>query len=356
MKYCANTYSPDTATQELPVPSEHDFHINSSALRRAFPDFSQYGSSEEDSIEIGRGLKGSMRGTSARSLRSADVSENLSFSFGAGSRYEITATTPMKPRDKQRRQSSILKPSARASSMKENIDPLGKTTDFVGKNDTSRKVLGESMHARVESDDTGSLGDKRPAAIAPTARNTRFDRRSRHISENGYAPSELTGTMEVNENVAGMTKADQAAYNGTIEQSFLLPDLPNMTELISGKREDGTPTWNRSARAAARFGTPGSRRKPSSLKQSHLPITSVPIPVDEKALFVSLQLLQEKVAALEADKAKVENRLEEYELENLQLKSKLEEQEQRRYSDSALGTDVEDAKRKDWESPKMQYK
>lgn len=340
----------DTATQELPVPSEHDFHIHSSALRRAFPDFSQYGSSEEDSIELGRGLKGSIKSTQGKTPRSADITENLSFSFGAGSRYEITATPPMKPRDKVSRQSSIFKNNTRASSMKENVDPLGRSTDMIGKSQDGRKVLGESMHARVESDDTGSLSDRRPAPVISNGRNTRFDRRNRHPSAN-----EVTGTIDVNENAKAMTKLEQAIHNGTVtgtHQSFLLPDLPNITELVSGVRQDGTPLFNRSAKAASRFGTPSQLRKSSTLKQTHVPISSVPIPVDEKALYVSLQLLQDKVAGLEAEKANVEEKLEEYELENLQLKSKIEEQEHRRYSDSAMGTDIEEGKRRDWEGQK----
>jgi len=132
---------------------------------------------------------------------------------------------------------------------------------------------------------------------------------------------------------------------------MIAPDMPGLTELVSGFRQDGSPVWTQSAKAASRFGTPSQRRKPSTLKQTHLPISSVPIPVDEHALFVSLQMLQEKFTALEKDKNAAEEKLEKYELENLQLKSELEEHKHRD-SDSALGTDIEEGKRKEWQGEK----
>jgi len=248
--------------------------------------------------------------------------------------------------------SNNIKSTTRASSIKENVDPLGRATNVasIGSRADGRKVLVESLQPRVESDDSES--DKRFAPTNAAVKNTRFDRRSRHASN---AKSDATGTININDIAKGSAKLEDTIHNGTVtgtHQSFLLPDLPNITELVSGVRQDGTPLFSRSAKAASRFGTPSQRRKPSTLKQSHLPINSVPIPIDEKSLYVSLQLLQGKVTALEADKANAEDKLEEYELEVLQLKSKLEQQARNRHSDSALGTDIEDGKRRDWQGQK----
>jgi len=308
-------------------------------VQRAFPGFSDartYSEDDEDSVEFGRGYKSSVKAPSARSLRSAEVSQNLSITSGDGGRYDITGTPPLRPRDHMVRQSSILKNNARMSSLKENINPRGKTADFVGHSTrSSKKVLGQDMHARVESDDTGSLSDQRPAPITTSVRNTRFERRSN---------ADQTGTMDLGKN--------SAIRNGTItNQTMIAPDMPGLTELVSGFRQDGSPVWTQSAKAASRFGTPSQRRKPSTLKQTHLPISSVPIPVDENALFVSLQMLGEKVTALEKDKDAAEEKLEKYELENLQLRSELEEHKHRD-SDSALGTDIEEGRRKEWQGEK----
>ena len=325
---CSNT---DTISQELPTNSGNDILVDSAALQRAFPGFSGAYSDEEeeeDSVEFGRGYKGSVKAPSARSLRSAEVSQNLSIMSGDGGRYDITGTPPLRPRDTMVRQSSILKNSTRMSSMKENINPRGKSTDSVDHSTRSfKKVLGQDMHARVESDDTGSLSDQRPAPITTTARNTRFDRRSKHDTANAY--SDGIGTIKLGQG--------SAMRNGTItNQTMIAPDLPGMTELMSGTWKDGSPIWTHSAKAASRFGTPSQRRKPSTLKQSHLPISSVPLPIDERALFASLQVLRAKVTGLEKDKNTAEEKLEKYELENLQLRSELEEQKHRD-SDSALG-------------------
>lgn len=289
--------------------------------------------------------------TIARSLPSADVSENLSFSLGGESRYEVTGTPPLKPRDK-RTLSSNVKSTTRASSMKENVDPLGRSNNIasIGSRTDGRKVLAESMQPRVDSDDNDSSDDRRSVRGNAATKSTRFGKASRHTST---AKVDATGT--VNNNVRANAKFEDTYHNGTVtgtHQSFLLPDLPNITELVSGVRADGTPLFSRSAKTASRFGTPSQRRKSSALKQSHLPIDSVPIPIDEKALYVSLQLLQDKVAALEADKVKANGKLEEYELEVLQLRSKLEEQARGRHSDSALGTDIEEGKRRDWQGQK----
>lgn len=238
--------------------------------------------------------------------------------------------------------------------MKENVDPLGRAINVasIGNRAADRKVLVESMQPRVESDDSESLDGKRSAPANAAAKNTRFDRRSRHTSN---ARSDATGTVNINDIAKGSAKLEDAIHNGKVtgtHQSFLLPDLPNITELVSGVRQDGTPLFSRSAKATSRFGTPSQRRKLSTLKQSHLPIDSVPIPVDEKSLYVSLQLLQDKVVTLEAEKTKAEDKLEEYEMELLQMKSKLEEQARSRHSDSALGTDIEEGKRRDWQGQK----
>ena len=338
----------DTISQELPAHSGNNIYVDSAAVQRAFPGFSgayseQDEEEEEDSVEFGRGYKGSVKAPSARSLRSAEVSQNLSIMSGDGGRYDITGTPPLKPRDNMVRQSSILKNNTRMSSMKENINPRGKPTDFAGHSTrTSKKVLGQNMHARVESDDTGSLSDQRPAPITTSARNTRFDRRSKHDTANAY--SDAIGTMDLGK--------DSAMRNGTItNQTMIAPDFPGMTELMSGTWKDGSPIWTHSAKAASRFGTPSQRRKPSTSKQSHLPISSVPLPIDERALFASLQMLQEKVTGLEKDKNTAEEKLEKYELENLQLKSELEEYKHRD-SDSALGTDIEEGRRKEWQGEK----
>lgn len=369
----------DTETQQLPaLQPEPDFQINTSALRRAFPDFSQYGSSEEDSIEFGRGVKRSARNASNNILPSLDVSENLSLDLGPAGMYRIVGTPPMKPRDMNAQSNlSASKPtqtnasSRRNTSTKENDDPLAKTTDFVsgssnkgsskGSHNSNRSLA--EMRARVESDDSGVLSDERPLPVTANTKNTRFSaRRARQTSTLTNAPSYRTdGLHEADPSIAKAQQHPQSSHNHTntsnlsvdneTHQSYLLPDIANITELVSGSKQDGTPTLQRSAKSRSRFGTSGQPRRPSGLKQVHVPIDDVPVPAEQKALQLCLQLLQDKVAQLETHKANSEKAIDDYELEVLQLRSKLEEHEHRQ-DNSIRSVHGEVAQKSDWNDEK----
>jgi hypothetical protein len=122
------------------------------------------------------------------------------------------------------------------------------------------------------------------------------------------------------------------------QQSFMLPDLPNLTELVSGVFQDGTPVFSRNTRARSRFTNPLNPSRGPARQLNHTPIDSVPIPSDEKAIFASLQLLKEKVAQLEQEKAESEKKIEEQEIQIIELRAANEAQEKLRRSDSALGS------------------
>jgi len=334
-----------------------EYQINSSALRRAFPNFSQYGSSEEDSIELGRGLKKSVRGTPGHGILSEDISEDLPFSLGKGDHYKVTGTPPLKPRSSAK--GTLLSQKAdfgRSTSHKENVDPLAKMTYVSGSSSKSsqneRQSLAE-IHVRVKSDDSVQLTTNRPQEINNSTKGTRF-------TSNRNQP--VKGTFDTKPTKSNATTlADlsngQTAQQGlttdsginVTAQSFMLPDLPNITELVSGVRADGTPLFNRSSKPRSRFATPSQARRKVENKMIHIPIDSIPVPADEKALYLSLQLLQEKVANLEREKAESDKARDDYELEVLQLRSKLEEQDMVRQSDNTLEADVEDGKVRDWQ-------
>lgn len=333
----------DTDSHQIPAARpKPDFQINTSALKRAFPDFSTHGSSTEDSIEIGRGLPRSNK--SSHNLPSEDVSEALQFSLGQGQNFRLMATPPIKPKKSM----DLKKDTRRESLGKENSDAKKETrygSGSSGKGSTdSRRTLVEK-HTTVESDDSVVLKDARPSQLNSQNRNTRFtapqttpkpaSRRqpSEHVAHNDTHTSAMSGAA------------------GTY-QSFAIPDMPNITELITGHRQDGTPIFNRSAKSRSRFTTPASRRTASG-KSSHVPVENAPVPADAKALYVSLQMLQEKVAELESSKQLSEQKAEENELEILQLKSKLEELEHKRDGiDSGLGSDAEDGKVKEMRDEK----
>lgn len=325
----------DTESHQVPTaPPEPDFQINTSALKRAFPDFSTHGSSTEDSIEVGRGIPRSNK--SSHNLPSEDVSEALQFSLGQGQNFRLLATPPVKPK-----KSVDLKKDARRQSMeKENDDPKKETkygSGSSGKGSTdSRRTLVEK-HTTVESDDSVVLQDTRPSQLNSQSRNTRFT--APQTTPKPALRRQASGQAAQNDTHTSAMSGAAGTY-----QSFAIPDMPNITALITGHRQDGTPIFNRSAKSRSRFTTPASRRTTSG-KPSHVPVENAPVPADAKALHVSLQMLQEKVAELESSKQQSEQKAEENELEILQLKSKLEELEHKRVdNDSGLGSDAEDGK------------
>lgn len=179
----------------------------------------------------------------------------------------------------------------------------------------------------------GAKRDQQTPTVPLPARATRFG--SSKLRQVSAVSNAVTHTPQKSNKSA----TNSAAVPGTAtQQSFILPDLPNLTELVSGKWKDGTPLFSRTSKAKSRFTSANSPRRSRSDYQNHAQIESIPLPPDEKAIIASLQLLRERVAELELQKSESDHRAEEYENEVSELKTKLEGYEKTRRSDSALGS------------------
>ena len=295
-----------TTQQQLPQQTQPNYD--------QFPDSVSEGGSEgsaELSIELGRGVKRHTR------ARNEDVSSNLMLNMGNDSLYEVTGTPPMRSHsgpknanDGLRRQASLR----RATETAKTNDAAKRTSGM------KARALSEALHQINTEDEASFMAEEQTATFHH--RNTRFTR-SRQASAN--IPKQQTPHRGVNN-------------NGTVQSnSFMLPDLPNITELVSGVRKDGTPLFNRAAKSRSRF-TSGSYR-PSAPAQHH-PIESVPIPEEEKVIYASLQVLKERVDQLELEKSKSAKRAEEYESEIIDLRSQLAVAQRR--PDSGLGSSASD--------------
>ena len=345
----------DTASQQLPAlpgPTSHhtasrghepEYQIDTSALKRAFPDFSQYDSSEDDSVELGRGS------VKDQALPSEDPTEDISLDLGADGSFRVTDTPPLKHKKSKSLIGDAVKNAAskRLTSGKENQDPLktrGTSQRTQDRNKDHRSK--NDRHAGVQSDD--SLLVRRDISTTKhKAKNTRFapTHNRQPLGESDSFPNAQPTNPDATFNSVN-------SANKSTHQSFMLPDLPNITELVSGARQDGTPLFSLSAKSRPRLGTPSSVRQQRGHRDRHMPIDDVHVPADERALFLSLQLLQQRVKSLENEKSQSDRKAEDYELEVLQLRSKLEESENVRQSDSGLGLDVEEEKTKEWENEK----
>ena len=329
--------------------------IDTSALQRAFPEFSHAVSSDEEedediSIEMGRGGK--------KSSHQLDDSRNSFMSLNESVRSSSPAirldsppvSTPPRSalrnisnrgpvsngdnlrKGAQLRQASLAHKENHASSKDKNTT-AGRSRNASG---DQRRTLSE-MHAKAtETYDGSYLSDERPASVTTSTRNTRFGR----AKSGDYATGGQNTEAPVDHAKAYTTGA---SVNNTMsdiatQRSFMLPDLPNLSELVSGVYQDGTPVFARQGKArTTRFISPSHTNTDGPNKQSHIPVDSIPIPDDEKAIFVSLQLLQEKVAQLELEKSETERNAEEMRHEVMVLKSENASRQKRERTRSSGG-------------------
>ncbi|KAL3473540.1 hypothetical protein BJX99DRAFT_248848 [Aspergillus californicus] len=325
--------------QTLEEEEEPDYVFNTSTFEQYLPHFSPIGTSEEEeegeeegeaehgidddiSVEAGRGPTNPPRRLDD-SRNSYMSMENSIRSSSPAVRLDVP--TPQKSamrgpsrravsdslrKDAQLRQASLAR--------KENVDP----NPSVKSNRKERRSLSE-IHAKVRDSYDGSfIEDERPPAVtASSSRPTRFGNANisnqvadavERASQDAYAKEVRRAKSRAGTNAGGDT--------GT-QQSFLLPDLPNLSDLVSGVYEDGTPVYTRQPRVrTTRFLSPPADATGASFSREHVPLDAIPIPEDEKALFVSLRLLQDKVSELERGKADAEKRLEDMRQENTFLK------------------------------------
>jgi hypothetical protein len=350
-------------------PAEPDFAINTSAIGRAFPDFSQGGtSSEEDSIsiEIGRGAKKGGSGTIGKLGRSREYSSNAQLSFDGDSmdfsapmigNYEVTTTPPLtqrytskkaenNSRGSIRRESQIRKPSGLQKETFDPSPPPSKMKDYGSGESRKSSKDGHrtlsAMHARVrEENDHSHISEGRPPTVDLTARNTRFGTtKSVQASSQGGLPTRFSSAQTLLNSVAPINKQklqSTATLNHGTQQSFMLPDLPNISELVSGVFEDGTPVFSRHGKSRASRFVSGSQDGRSK-GQQYAGVNEIPVPDDEQAIFLSIKLLQDKVLTLEKGNAEAATTIEELEEKNRVLEGERKSRKRSSRSDSALGT------------------
>lgn len=340
------------STREFHIDDEPDFAINTSTIDRAFPDFSQLSPSEEDEVQAEDEFSDhslSMElGRAAGKPRRVDDSRDSIMSFENSVRSSSPAVrveypTPQKQavRSNTRRavsenlrKDAQLRRATQAQNQKEAMSPQVSKSQ---QRDQRRSL--SDMHAKVrESYDGSFLGDERPVQAPTNSRSTRFanPNHSHEIAEaverasrEAYAKEMRKSSGHSNAGTPRKTSSAQAQQNQNntmgdtmTRNSFLLPDLPNISELVSGVYEDGTPVFPRQSKLrSTRFVSPPHDQTDVSFTRQHLPLDAVPIPDDEKALFVNLRLLQDKVAELSMFKSDAEKRLENYRVENAALKA-----------------------------------
>jgi hypothetical protein len=196
-------------------------------------------------------------------------------------------------------------------------------------NQDRRRTSLAQLHAKLSEEESSFMDQRPPTLTIDSAKNTRWGNRSRQTS------LQMDGTIDQPPRASAMSRSRSITAQNATAQSFILPDLPNLTELVSGVFEDGTPVFSKTALSRSRFSAPpNGGRKPQ-----HIPIESVPIPGEEKAIFAALQQLQDKVSFMENERVESERKIEEQELELIELRATTQVQERLRRTDSAADAD-----------------
>lgn len=296
--------------------------------------------SADMSIELGRGVKRGARD------EKEDVSSNAIFTLGDDSQYELAGTPPIKSRGAARKNEGVLRreASVRRAAETAKANEGAKRTTSQAQKGLARLAEATGRNAKHGDEHSWGVDDSVRAPMIVNSKNTRFTR-SRQTS--AAFPSGQN-TPPRNTSGSGNPAVRSATHTAN---SFMLPDLTDIHELVGGSRkEDATPMANRNnpSNSGSRFTPSADYRMPSrgNPDRDHIQIESAPIPEDEKRIYASLQILQDKVVQLEQEKSAADKRVEDFEVEIIQLRSQLDREEQLRRPDSALGSESESEKEK----------
>lgn len=302
---------------------------DTSMVNKQFNDFDHSISDEDDiSIEQGRGGSRINRNTPA-GVNSSLFNSLYDMTPPSGrSRKSYPAETGSLRRDAQIRRASRNE------------------IETASPRPTSKRMSLAQSHAKI-SEAESSIMEERPPTLTLQAKSTRWGNpRSRQTS------LQLDGVAENTGRANDTLRSRPATSQTGTAQSFMLPDIPNLTELVSGVFQDGTPVFSKTTPARSRFAAPNNGRA-SKRKPNYIPVDSVPIPDEEKAIFASLHLLQERVTQLEHERAEAEKRLEEQEVEIIELRASAQSHERTQRPDSGLGsTDGEGSGKSTWKVEK----
>ena len=346
--------------------AEPDFVIDYDALAKVFPDFSSASEMSDNSsvsIEVGRGKK-KENGPVPTRFRQSEASSKAPHKLGGDHRRPANATagkmdmstTPLSlprlvgPKSGEKKTGKTkeqLPNDLFAIENKENRRPLSKgagvgSRQGVYDSGSRRRTLG-TMHARVTEENDDSLtGQERPPTIDLTSRSTRFGRANNraggagpNATKAGSGDIIALGREQLKKAISEAVTSNSFNANAT-QQSYMLPDLPNLSELVSGVYPNGTPVFPRAGSHASRF----SVNRPNNHQVDevdHAAVESIPMPSEEKAILVSLRILQDKIVELEGERADTEKTMQELQNEIAALKAERQEMQQQRRSDSALG-------------------
>ena len=310
-------------TSWQPLRSEQ-INPDTSMVNKEFGDFDHSISDDESiSVERARGLDHGNRGTP---VRQSSTFHSL---------YDITPPTNRTRKSYVAETGSLRRDAQIRRASRNDLDtasprPASKRNSPAMPTKENKRNSLAQLHAKLSEDESSFMQDRPPTLTVNSTKNTRWGNRSRQTS------LQMDGIVEEATRANAKPQSRPSTAQNATAQSFILPDLPNLTELVSGVFGDGTPVFSKHSTSRSRFAAPpGGGHRPN-----HIPIDSVPIPDEEKAIFAALQQLQDKVAQIEAERSEQDRRIEEQDLELIELRANAQAYEKSRRSDSANDSDA----------------
>lgn len=271
-----------------------------------------------------------------------DLSKPLAKKGSQNARQTSESSNGTKPKKTTEQVSSRAQRTAgsayRATRVEDDASSLASFDDIVPVPSTTRKVsrpvVGSALGARgpslraamkaAEAKDAANARRKSSTTTAPTAATTAvtqipksFKSTAAFIRELGLDGQSLNAMQDPPTYDETVDFTNQNNTN-TNEQSFLLPNLAGISELIN---TEATRIYNNTASAR--------KRNPHGQPPSHKPIESIPVPQDNRAILMAMQLLQDKMSALEEQKSVTEKRCEELKEQLKRIRQKYEKEYQR---------------------------
>ncbi|KAI5808689.1 hypothetical protein DFH27DRAFT_235330 [Peziza echinospora] len=206
--------------------------------------------------------------------------------------------------------------------------------------DSSIASIGEIIPSKTrKASRSANLRDTRGPSLkaamkaAETRDNGTVKRKSTNAASSNDVPKTFKSTqafiqeLGLDGHTATLNLQNPPTYDETLEltkdqntnESFLLPNIGGISELI---QQEATKIYNNGT-ASAR------KRNPHGQPPTHKPIESIPVPQDNRAILMALQLLQDQMASLKEQKSATEKRCEELKEQLKRMREKYENEHRR---------------------------
>jgi len=335
-------------------PAEPDFEIDTSMMAKAFPDFSQGAIISEDggsSIELGRAGNRVPTTTSNTSGDYHLVREHQRRHISASKKTARAGSEDLRKEALVRRASDSPKPQDASLMSTSKVEDHGSD----GSRNSSgryRRPLAETQ-ARVSVDDEASqLSENKSENLTLNVRRTRFGGRKNqqnqttsgiatNENESGHNYHETTRDASTTghfKSTATRTTLDNMS-NNSMPRVFLFPDAHDSSSMVSVSQQDGRHVLPRQRKSRlSRFASGEDSCNVSDIQRAHTPVEDVATHDDEQAIIEALNLLYDRVAALESDKDSIKQTVAELKSENVMLRADMVGQDKRRPSNGTVGT------------------